>query len=246
MNKPTSAEPVPSDVEAMCKRLEYHSTPGGERAEAAAMLRSLDAERRTLRNVGVTMQEQVESLSTAPINLPPLPEGDVDVYVGHYSTDAMQSYARQAFEAGVAAQRKWEAESSAEPVAQTELIEETASEFPIEFREKVRDAMRNAWIGGYNECVDHPPATQPQEEVIAVHPDGTRTVKLRPVTQPQDIQAFVDALELPGHDTKTNISPDGPKHELWIAQKMRAFAAQAIKQYLLQQWAERRVYVEGK
>jgi len=83
----------------------------------------------------------------------------------------------------------------------------------------------------------HPPATQPQEEVIAVHPDGTRTVKLRPVTQPQDIQALVDALELPPPlDWLSNIQCD------WV----RAFAVQAIKQYLLQQWAERRVYVEGK
>ena len=68
---PTSAEPVPSDVEAMCAELLQYADPPDDlqtyseatARKAAAMLRSLDAERRTLRNVGVTMQEQVESLS---------------------------------------------------------------------------------------------------------------------------------------------------------------------------------------
>jgi len=63
---PTGAEPVAPDVEAMALAL-TGSDPapigGGLRVMAAAMLRSLDAERRTLRNVGVTMQEQAESLS---------------------------------------------------------------------------------------------------------------------------------------------------------------------------------------
>jgi hypothetical protein len=77
--------------------------------------------------------------------------------------------------------RRIEAEGSAatdSPTEQTLMIEDTAEDFPVQWREKVRDCMRNAWVGGYNERVD--------EAGAVVEPPEPALVRFNQVWKPED------------------------------------------------------------